>query len=77
MTYSHRNGEMEPPEIMGYYWFVGKINGSKPHARDGRHYEMMLLLPYQIAVGGKLFFREDITDAQWWGPVTPPWESEK
>lgn len=73
MTYSHRNGETEPPTEADRYWFDGfriKHNGNRAHIRDivttddnGNVYndvdgEMNPVATYE---------------GRWWGPIVPPW----
>jgi hypothetical protein len=73
MEYEHRNGESEPPDIEGYYFFEGRKLRHRKGVKLGvfmrvwrnddgvmRHYWM-----YPGTV--------DELIGRWWGPVTPPW----
>jgi hypothetical protein len=79
MTYSHRNGETEPPTKPGWYWVKGTESYSVWDALQMRYVDRK----YQ---GARMAYRmdsigqESIEDIggklQWWGPVVPPWELE-
>lgn len=75
MTYSHRNGETEPPEVTGWYWVKQK----------SRPYNLRIRSLLYVVKGRKTKIAMAVIDdvpaipvteikAQWWGPVTPPWD---
>lgn len=73
-TYSHRNGETEPPTQVGHYWFKGIVNG---YSVAEKVTVMMwtgsgALRVIGIDEGSRL----EHFHGQWWGPESevPPWE---
>lgn len=83
MTYSHRNGETEPPTVRGCYIYQGKI--IKPGQVRGSYHRTCGLvigasddLRFRIGNlgfgrGGEAVCVRDCS-GQWWGPITLPWE---
>lgn len=82
MTYSHRNGEMEPPTEAGWYWFSGYIHGYQAGNNRrglvrvtrgkmmGDGFDILMVWPTWDEGGDAI--SECL--ARWWGPLTPPWE---
>lgn len=81
MTYSHRNGETEPPTVEGWYWFWGKHigwvkRGDFPNRKDILHVD---------SVGNTRYWKRGtayprgmpVTDVvgKWWGPLPEPWSA--
>lgn len=82
MTFSHRNGETEPPTEPGWYWFEGAVRGTGPD----RHLREVVRVLVQVDINGvtknQITFDhhranpyERVKD-RWWGPITPPWKSK-
>lgn len=81
MTYTHRNGEAATPTEPGLYWFLGA------NYHDGYHRQIAALFRLEHDDDGVMGWRPfgDSSDVlyanvddfvgQWWGPVTPPWET--
>lgn len=75
MTYSHRNGETEPPTVKGWYW-LRHLRG-KTYV-PGQPFVFLAKKKY-----GKVLFIVDfdmpVADihGKWWGPVVPPWEGSE
>lgn len=65
--FSHRNGEREQPTISGHYWFRGTF---------GRHECADMV---EVGTDRCSWWMGDfaLTEAngRWYGPVTPPWET--
>jgi hypothetical protein len=77
MTYTHRNGETEPPTEPGRYWFNGVVWSSD---RLGTYnilgiVECLATMTYNDVTGEALPSRDHA--GQWWGPMTPPWEANQ
>lgn len=77
MTYTHRNGEAATPTEPGLYWFKGVAYVRKAaalfrleHDNDG----VMGWRPFGDS-SDVLYANVDDFVGQWWGPVTPPWET--
>lgn len=74
-TYSHRNGESQPPTEAGRYWFKGII------MRYGDPQDIADLKIVEFRLDRGIIVNEEVDDfladtkGQWWGPITPPWES--
>lgn len=78
-TYSHRNGETEPPTVEGTYWFRGKI-----HHRDYAHDVAGLKVvsehwryeghEHWLVESEECEDRLKDAEGQWWGPVEAPWQ---
>lgn len=75
MTYSHRNGETEPPTVRGYYWFKGIIMryGDPQDIADLKTVEWLGDCGVIVNEESDDFLAD--TKGQWYGPVTPPWEN--
>lgn len=73
--YSHRNGEIEPPTVEGYYWFKGQI------WRYGDPQDIADLKTIEFYNGTGIIVSEESDDflsdtkGRWWGPVVPPWDT--
>jgi hypothetical protein len=70
--YIHRNGEMEPPTVAGWYWWEDTREPGRGEIQLVRLYhgelcEMRWSPP--VTVWGNTWTR-------WWGPVIPPWEQQ-
>lgn len=69
--YTHRNGETEAPIVAGEYWFRGTCT-------THRH-----PIAYIVDFAGGLVFigsephKRSAFTGQWWGPITPPWETSE
>lgn len=85
MTYTHRNGETEPPTIPGDFWYKGKLH-HRGHTDESRNYHhdcggMFHIYPHwhtnKLCIDGEecIHYMED-AEGQWWGPVVPPWDRE-
>ena len=76
--YSHRNGEMAPPTVEGFYWLRQEgLPGDVVHVvwQDEIRYRGKVdTRAGWIIVGEIDHYVDELADAQWWGPVTPPWE---
>lgn len=85
MKYEHRNGESEPPAILGNYWFQG-IHLDRP---DDEIKEMVTFHEITNDVGKSWLsvwipslgsfecgYSADMSDlsGKWWGPFFAPWE---
>ena len=81
MTYSHRNGETEPPTEEGWYWF----DGDKCWRGESQRSLKRPVFVEREEEGGSIYWfgaDGDADDAcadgwlegQWWGPIVPPWE---
>jgi hypothetical protein len=68
MTYSHRNGETEPPTEDGYYW-LRSVPGDLRRAIG-----ITEILEGEPPEGLLTF--EELAGVRWWGPVTPPWDED-
>lgn len=77
MTYTHRNGETEPPEIYERdYWF---LCGNKADPDDGPEDGLVYLsVEDENAIYDHLGHKYSLVGlaGRWWGPVTPPWDAE-
>lgn len=77
MTYTHRNGESEPPTEEGFYWTAWVPNPARKAAvvevvRDGDEWQV-----WHIGNEVETYWTEPAqapTDFRWWGPILPPWE---
>lgn len=76
MTYTHRNGETEPPTEAGEYWFIGEVYGK------------WLAEKVDVRLRGKGFGAStsegsyevsEFRGSRWWGPIIeiPPWTEEQ
>lgn len=77
--YSHRNGESEAPTVEGFYWLREGSNdgGVVPVAwqREIRDEHGNVDIRADWIIPGEIdYYVDEIDDAQWWGPVMPPWE---
>lgn len=72
MRYSHRNGEMSAPEITGaYFWYQGLSASSIDIAG--------IVYVDEMGRASDTFFNMAAChemQGRWWGPLTPPWESD-
>lgn len=67
ITYSHRNGETEPPTIdEAWYWFDGGLNDIE-HPRG-----VLYIFDGATYADGEMWSISELK-GRWWGPVTPPW----
>lgn len=77
--YSHRNGEMEPPTTEGFYWLRQEdLDGDVVHV--SWQAEILFRGKVDIRAGwiisGEIdCYVDELADAQWWGPLTPPWDA--
>jgi hypothetical protein len=87
VTYTHRNGETEPPTIEGMYWFRGKGRsefgyGPTTIECEGRTWVRFSELdgaiygPFVSIEGNELLQIGLEVEGQWYGPIVPPWEDE-
>lgn len=67
--YAHRNGETEPPEVAGWYWFSGLFR-NECVCLDDNCVEFWLA-GYEYSFDA---LSEGWTDGRWWGPIEPPFE---
>ena len=65
-TYSHRNGETEPPTVNGWYWYYHEDDWYGMYHVTGDRYELG-------PISGVL---SEEFEGQWWGPVVAPWEAD-
>lgn len=84
MTYSHRNGETEPPTDEGWFWCYGSVRiPNEPINVTGMLYVGTWHDGSWLAnVGNKQLVAIGVSAGvhpqgewycRWWGPVTPPW----
>lgn len=80
MTYSHRNGETEPPTVEGWYWFQGAI--TYRGMQDLPWWGLVAVPSYRGHVASMRPHTQsnilahvnlDETKGRWWGPIEPPW----
>jgi hypothetical protein len=77
MSYSHRNGETEPPTERGWYWFYGKhVNEKrKPVKQKCNLYVFGGCTEYRDPDGKyKIMTNLSSLRGKWWGPLVPPWQ---
>ena len=79
-TYSHRNGETEPPTIVGWYWFRGNVlssyRGEVPYSGsvtilDSVYEDRGLCV---ISTNESPTSNIEKWQGQWYGPIVAPWE---
>lgn len=78
--YSHRNGETEPPQNEGWYWFDGRVAGTfesvTTHTGVIRiyieHGEPTVNITF-IKHGYSRHMPAALSNGLWWGPITAPW----
>lgn len=79
-TYSHRNGESEPPTITDEYFWLDRDEEDDVFWREIVYIMPGFddVMPYIQDFDGFDLRTWAVTDLQgrWWGPVTPPWEEE-
>jgi len=73
-SYSHRNGETEPPTVAGWYWFESNVTPLRTgvlrvYIEDN---EPMVNVTF-IKDGYSKHMSAASEDGQWWGPLVPPW----
>jgi hypothetical protein len=78
-TYSHRNGETEPPTRCGDYWVSDRIDGEyyEPEILHVCHYNRGSGLAVDIFDTANDNYMTPVVnvDARWWGPIEmPSWE---
>lgn len=77
MIYAHRNGDTEPPTVAGFFWL-------RQDGDDGG--VVYVVWQAEICYEGKVDIRagwiidgeidhyvDELADAEWWGPLSPPW----
>lgn len=74
MTYSHRNGETEPPTVEGYYWYVEDDDTPGKH-NDSAGVAYMLHGGDCVGTFGRVRHTSQLP-GKWWGPVIPPWQED-
>lgn len=78
--YSHRNGESEPPTAKGFYWLRedGADGGVVPVIWQAEiRYRGNVDIRAGWIVSGEIdHYVDELDDAQWWGPLTPPWSDK-
>lgn len=85
MTYTHRNGESDPPQDEGHYWFHGWLCNAVTRARSREytfkegplkvyHPETAPLL--MCALHGIVVYQVDNLEGRWYGPIEEPTEQE-
>jgi hypothetical protein len=73
VTYTHRNGETEPPTEEGWYFLTGARGVGFPagtplvHVAKKRYGKVCFVVDLNVPAA-------DIA-GQWWGPVTLPWKT--
>lgn len=74
MSYSHRNGETEPPTMAGMFGFRHSA-GKRGWIVDvvERHGKFERVMDYMDDDDDSTLSIEDF-DGQWWGPITGPWD---
>lgn len=85
MTYTHRNGESEPPQETGFFWFVGKLLDAtnKPKAerrfvnygfaRGPMHVYRNEHNPlFLVAQSGIVVYQLENMEGAWYGPIPTP-----
>jgi hypothetical protein len=75
MTYTHRNGETEPPQVAGWYWFTGVFAGNERYVGSvtvARSFAGNLCV---IGSSESISLELQFWAGQWWGPIVPPWEA--
>lgn len=78
MQYSHRNGETEPPEISGWYWFTGEVNETHGGFKTEGQGETVLFDDEYGCIwfqGDNAGYYPSSCIGKWWGPLVPPWAS--
>lgn len=77
MTFSHRNGETEPPIVATdnglWFWFDGEDNNSRP--QDEWFGVFWVTDTYAMDTRGEKIPLGELP-GKWWGPLTPPWETD-
>lgn len=76
MTYTHRNGETTAPTVPGRYWFKGHCQGEKVKEMIPVIIENGAVCAWRPMFGDGWFENIEHFSGKWWGPITPPWESE-
>lgn len=67
--YSHRNGEIEPPTVNGWYWF------------DGNHYDVRCQNLVAVRSFGLFptwlegWSEPETFEGKWYGPLVAPWDA--
>lgn len=75
-SYSHRNGEKEPPTVEGGYFFLGFYAGKIWNyffLYDGTHWDAEGS-DTVTRIDDEWEIEFDKMDGHWWGPVPLPWE---
>jgi len=84
-TYTHRNGETEPPTIVGAYGFRGLYMDIRPDAYGTHEVAGIITLyhpdretwpefiAYDCETGEGAYHNAKDFDGKWWGPITGPW----
>lgn len=83
MQYSHRNGEIEPPTVNGWYAFDGAHDNAM---FGGKIIASGVVTRGFVLVGGDKHYRfvwegdndQTIDDfkGKWYGPISLPWEGQ-
>lgn len=74
MTFSHRNGETEPPTVAGRYWFDGYRIWSDSKGQNVKDIvEINERGWIYNCIGG---WTDSLMDfnGKWYGPIVAPWE---
>lgn len=76
VTYTHRNGDIEPPTIEGLYWFDGTAESDE---KIKRPIQVLTASGETLAWNDAVLSFREIEEftGLWWGPVMPPWEPGK
>lgn len=78
-SFSHRNGEAEPPTVEGFYWLhQDGLDGDVVHVvwqAEIRYKGKVDIRAGWIISGERDHYVDELADAQWWGPIVAPWHT--
>ena len=77
--YTHRNGDLEAPTVVGQYWFRGTFFGGTNNFDVAGQVGVIAADNFGLMAFCPLEYYEDIESfsGEWWWPIVPPWQEEQ